>query len=180
MIDNDTTQHETIVYATTTVEAADEITDEELAEMYPDADHVKADHRVTGDVLAEIGDKPTTFVCPECGEGTWSARTINGTRYYRHHETEDCERDVRDQRDPATGSQMTLKKRLANTIACGLVAASAWVVLTATKTDLTINGEAATIPSTGTTVWGVVVLAFLFFVLLTAIPYLPGTMGRRL
>lgn len=176
---------EVLVYTETTIsKPPSEVTEEYLDEHF-DADLVHAYHRRKQDRLAETGDKPYTYVCPECGEGTWTADEFDDVWYYYHHDNQDCPLDVRDARDKhATDNDATptqsLRERLGMTaLTLGVAGAVMYGVLRVLpKSTITVNGEPMTIPPTEM-VWPVFgIIAFVMFVI-AVIPYLPGKVNLR-
>jgi hypothetical protein len=185
--DREVEQDDTVVYATMTIHAAGSVSDDKLAEMFPDADYLKADHRVTGDILAEIGDKPTTFVCPECGEGVDSKRDIDDTPYYRHYDNKDCERDMRDalkqKREERQKQNRTPRWKQALGLAIGAgISLSGFVAVMrflATR-EMTMNNEPVMIPPPGPGAYIsfglLLVLAIAIFLTIQVLPR-PGPRG---
>ena len=135
-----------VVYTTTTVDASPKEFDAEtLAEEYPDANHVTVNDRVTGDYAAEIGADPAYHVCPQCSEETWTATTVDGVRYYNHHENEQCELDTSNA--PEDGGRNThepsTNRKLANiAVGAGVSLAAARVAVeVVAKVPFSVNGE---------------------------------------
>jgi hypothetical protein len=172
---------DTIVYATMTVDGSGDLDADRLDELFPNADHVEAHHRVSGDYLAETGDDPTSFVCPKCGEGTHSKRDIDGTPYYRHHDNKECARDVRDvleqKREERRKKNRTPRWKRAVNLGIGVavsIGATAGVMHLMPTSEMTINGEAATIPPTGPTAYvGAGLLIVLAITIVLALRYMP-------
>lgn len=175
-----------IVYATTTVDSAGDFDANRLRSLAPAADHVEAHHRVTGDLLAETGDDPAAFVCPECGEGVHTKRDIDGTPYYRHYENEDCPRDTRDaleqQRQEHRKKNRTPRWKQALNLGIGLAlsfGATAAVMHWMPTSEMTINGESVMVPPATPSPYvslGLVIL--LAFTIVLALKYAPARFRR--
>jgi len=184
MSDDATQQNDSVVYATMTVDTSGDVTDDELGDMFPDADHVKAHHRVTGNILGEIGDKPTNYVCPKCGEGVHSKRDINETSYYRHYDNKNCKRDVRDAREQKRKQNRPARWRRALSAVLGAgisIAIIAAVMESMPAREMTMNGEPVMIPPSGlenyVTVGLILVLAILIMWAVRVMPRM-GVGGR--
>jgi hypothetical protein len=144
---------DTILYATRVVDTdPDEIDEETLRETFPDADYVKAYERTEGYWLTSVGDEPYSLVCPECGEGVVSGRTIDESFYYRHQENKECKLDVRDKvkeqkREREEERRSNALKSWGVTIGVFALVAGVSLKIMRGMSGVTINGEPMVVPT---------------------------------
>jgi hypothetical protein len=178
---------DTIVYATMTVDGSGDMDADRLNELFPNADHVEAHHRVTGDYLVETGDDPSAFVCPECGEGTHSKRDIDGTPYYRHYDNKECARDVRDALEQKREERRKANRKPAWQQALGFaigvvlsVGVMAVVLRVMPQSEMTINGDSVMVPPSDPSLYaGLGVVLMVAFIIALGLQYLPGAVISR-